>query len=638
MIFKITTFPYRSVNRRWVNYILLSISLSLIPAEITYPAGNWNQWGGPNRDFSIQDESIRLDWDSTGPGELWSRELGSGNSGLAVDPYRLVAHFRSIDADGTISQNESIMCIKKESGQTLWTYDYPSTKLNGQEEYGGGIGPHATPLIVDDKVISLGYAGQVHCLDLTNGGVLWKTHLVEDHAAAPVQFGFASSPLAYDSLIILQCAGRDSGLIALNRLTGEKVWSSQGATPGYASPVVTNINNQKQILFSSGDTVQGIHPADGSVLWSYKFRRPGLTNVPTPMEIGSQKFLISGQGIGGTEVIELAGRADGFKTKSLWNTSRVTFFDSNMVRMESLIFGGESFLYCVDTSNGKKLWTERGIKSPNSVVVNGQLLSLTRDGLLIVASPDRKSFNEMSRTQLLTGNCWTPPSLDGGVLYARNRSMLAAFDLKKPKRDQSAAPSSETYRNFALALERLSSIQFLEWVRSRDAVDPDFSLDQFLVAASRQWMDNQDASNAYALIQFGKSISPESTRLLDTEIFYWLKTGNQLQAKESAEKHPQCALSQMILNSWKQPDNTGKTVFELEGFASSRSVSIAGTFNNWDKNQYFLEKKDNKWKIAFPLASGEYQYKYIVDDKWIADPGNKSNDKSQNNNSIINVP
>jgi thiol-disulfide isomerase/thioredoxin len=49
-------------------------------------------------------------------------------------------------------------------------------------------------------------------------------------------------------------------------------------------------------------------------------------------------------------------------------------------------------------------------------------------------------------------------------------------------------------------------------------------------------------------------------------------------------------------------------------------VYIAGSFNNW--LQFPLYKYKGKWIRRLDLPSGVYQYKIIVDGKWITDPSN----------------
>jgi len=55
----------------------------------------------------------------------------------------------------------------------------------------------------------------------------------------------------------------------------------------------------------------------------------------------------------------------------------------------------------------------------------------------------------------------------------------------------------------------------------------------------------------------------------------------------------------------------------------AKSVSVAGTFNNWERNQFYLEKNQHGiWTIVVQIPQGEYEYKYCVDGLWKYDPKN----------------
>ncbi len=57
-----------------------------------------------------------------------------------------------------------------------------------------------------------------------------------------------------------------------------------------------------------------------------------------------------------------------------------------------------------------------------------------------------------------------------------------------------------------------------------------------------------------------------------------------------------------------------------------RTVAVAGTFNNWDKQSLRLEESHGGWWSGWlsKPRPGEYRYKYIIDEAvWLEDPANK---------------
>lgn len=70
-------------------------------------------------------------------------------------------------------------------------------------------------------------------------------------------------------------------------------------------------------------------------------------------------------------------------------------------------------------------------------------------------------------------------------------------------------------------------------------------------------------------------------------------------------------------------------------------VTVAGNFNGWNAQATELTKGTNGvWTVVLPLAKGKkYQYKFVVDGYWIADPDNPDteNNGSGSVNSILTV-
>ncbi len=73
---------------------------------------------------------------------------------------------------------------------------------------------------------------------------------------------------------------------------------------------------------------------------------------------------------------------------------------------------------------------------------------------------------------------------------------------------------------------------------------------------------------------------------------------------------------------------------------NAQSVSIAGSFNNWNTRANAMTKdKDGRWKASVSLRPGKYQYKFVVDGNWLEDPSNQnfSDDGYGGKNSVVEV-
>lgn len=63
-------------------------------------------------------------------------------------------------------------------------------------------------------------------------------------------------------------------------------------------------------------------------------------------------------------------------------------------------------------------------------------------------------------------------------------------------------------------------------------------------------------------------------------------------------------------------------VFRLPGYENARAVYLAGSFNAWNHGELIMDKTTTGWELPMALAPGTYEYKYIVDGKWMTDPDN----------------
>ncbi len=62
--------------------------------------------------------------------------------------------------------------------------------------------------------------------------------------------------------------------------------------------------------------------------------------------------------------------------------------------------------------------------------------------------------------------------------------------------------------------------------------------------------------------------------------------------------------------------------FELAQFLEAKKVVLTGSFNEWNNEELLMTKTSTGWKLPYVLASGNYEYKFIVDGNWISDPNN----------------
>ena len=73
-------------------------------------------------------------------------------------------------------------------------------------ESNGGAGPRGTPTLSNGRVYALGATGYLNALDAATGAVVWSRN-ARRHRREDPDWGFASSPLVVDDLVIVAASG-----------------------------------------------------------------------------------------------------------------------------------------------------------------------------------------------------------------------------------------------------------------------------------------------------------------------------------------------------------------------------------------------------------------------------------------------
>ena len=79
-------------------------------------------------------------------------------------------------------------------------------------------------------------------------------------------------------------------------------------------------------------------------------------------------------------------------------------------------------------------------------------------------------------------------------------------------------------------------------------------------------------------------------------------------------------------------------LFRLRGFENAKNVLLSGSFNGWKTDELIMNKTESGWELPYTLGAGNYEYKFIVDGKWITDPGNELNSAISGNSFLIIQP
>jgi outer membrane protein assembly factor BamB len=382
-------------------------------------ADDWPQWRGPGRDGISKEAGFSTDWPRVGPKSLWRASVGSGFSSLAVSKGRLFTI-------GTSNGIDTVYCLASETGQPLWKFSYPSPPFPESKPWL----PAATPTVEGDVVYTFSLSGKVFCLEAASGQVRWSNNIPEQVSAKCPQWGFASSPVSYEDLLILNAGG--SG-VALAKAWGKVAWSSGPGPGGFATPVLFKFGNQTGAAIFSDDALIAVEPSTGKELWRHPWR--GGVHIADPVVCGDTVFISTAYGKGAALI-----RFGSGPPSLVWANQNMVNHFNTCVLIDGHLYGincdaareSEGNLRCLELKTGAVKWTHEGTGAGTQMAVGDTLVVLTGKGELIVAQATPTVFKPLARAQVLGGRCWTVPVFANGRLYCRNeQGDLVCLDVKE---------------------------------------------------------------------------------------------------------------------------------------------------------------------------------------------------------------
>ncbi len=389
--------------------------MTLSSADSTETEAEWPGFLGPNRDGIVRSVQIETDWSASPPLELWRRPIGPGWSSFAV-------HGDLFYTQEQRGDNEVVGCYKVSTGEPVWRH---ADEARFWESV-GGAGPRGTPTLSDGRVYAFGGTGTLNVLDAGNGAVIWSRNAASDTEAKLPIWGFASSPLVLDDIVIVAASG---SLVAYDLVTGEPRWSRPDSSASYSSPHLMIINGITQVLNLNGTGLTSVTPADGSLLWEHTWSGYPIVQ---PRLTADGDLLISVTSESGMRRLSVSQGPDGWTVEERWTSKRLKPYYSEFVVNNGHAFGFDgSILACIDIEDGKRKWKGGRYGAGQLLLLADQdlLLVLSEKGelALVKASPDK--FTELARFPAVTGKTWNHPVLVGDVLLVRNAQEMVAFQL-----------------------------------------------------------------------------------------------------------------------------------------------------------------------------------------------------------------
>ena len=406
----------------------------------------WPQWGGPNRDFTVETEGLADAWPEKGPRELWKKRLGEGYSSIVVDDGALYTMYRKGK-----TAFEYTVALDATTGRQLWETKHPSPVPRTGRDHPG---PHSTPLVSGDRLFAIGRNAVLRCYRKNDGEVLWEQDLVNRFGATFSEWGYSPSPIAYDNLVITPVSRRSPKfanhspsasreaenptdenaegrtLMAFDQEDGHVVWKSQDVGIDHSSPILINFEGQAQLVLVTPEAIFAVDPAIGELLWRQDFDRVSGYMV-TPLWIDGSYLFFSTPDTG-SRVLELTKQGSRTAPVERWQNRQMRLAFANPVRVGDLVVGSSghpAITTCMNIKSGRRAWVDRSLGGATFLLADGKLIILDVDGHLGLATTTPEGLTVHSRCKITEKESFTAPTLVGTTLYVRDRKHIMALDL-----------------------------------------------------------------------------------------------------------------------------------------------------------------------------------------------------------------
>lgn len=379
------------------------------------------KWRGENNNGIYSETGLLKKWPANGPEILWHFEgLGEGHSSPVFANGDIYVS-TMIDSTGYIY-------VLTQDGKLKWKAPY------GKEFYQSYPGARTSPVVVGDLLYIYSGHGQLVCMSAKDGKVKWTKNSFTDFDGENIRWGVTETVAVNGDMVYITPGGKNNNVVALNRFSGDLIWSSKGKgeLSAYCSPILIDLPSRKLLVTMTADHIIGLDAKSGKMLWSYPQTNRWQVHANTPLYYENGLFCFSGYGQGG---VRLEMSADGSSVEKAWFKTELDSRMGGMVVVDGYLYGsgdkGREWR-CVDWKTGEEKYASKEIAKGVTICADGMLYCYSDKGELALVEATPAGFNVASKTKVELGTAqhWAHPVINQGRLFVRHGDVLIAYKIK----------------------------------------------------------------------------------------------------------------------------------------------------------------------------------------------------------------
>ena len=401
-------------------YIILIL---IVSSSCLQSQNQSSQWRGPDRKGIFHETELLKQWPGNGPDLLWSIEnLGDGHSSPGIGNNKVFIN-------GMRDTIGVLFCYDLD-GSLLWEKPY------GEEWHVNFVGTRSTPLVQDEYVYLESGMGKVCCFNESTGEIIWSENFIETYEALDVKWGLTESLLIDGNNLICTPGGERHNVIALDRFTGELVWSCEGfkEQSAYCSPILVERGNTSLVVTLTSTSVIGIDADSGELYWRVEQNQRNKIHANSPVYENGIIYCSSSSDKTNSGLLALCLSEDGKSVKQFWRNETNTNLMGGIVIKDGFIFGSKyrsNIWYAVDCNTGEQNILTEDFKNGVIVYANGLFYCYNENGEVALVEMTPESFEIKGKFDVPLGENqhWAHPVIHNKRMYIRHGSALMVYDI-----------------------------------------------------------------------------------------------------------------------------------------------------------------------------------------------------------------
>ena len=400
---------------------------------------SWPLFNGPNRDNRSDETGLLKSWPLDGPKLLWKVDtIGNtefpGYSSVTVDKGRLftAGNVRVEADDQTYSY---VFALDADTGTELWRY----RNGPGWTDVRHFPGERSTPTIDGDRVYAYSAMGRIACLETATGKEIWAKDLRADYEVTLPTWAFAESPYIDGDKVILWVGGEKSSVVALNKMTGEPIWTTPptGQRGNYASMTAFDFAGQRVYVSMNQAGVLAVNGDTGKKLFDVPHKTDWDVMATAPYFFDGKLFITSGYGTG-AKMYRLDAQGETITPVLVWENAEFDNQHGGVVFKDGFAYTATHFhkrqrnWSCINIETGEVVWEAPGVGMGALKCADGMLFCVSeRDATVALVRVTPEEYEELGRFELPegVGTFWAHPVVCNKKLYLRHGTVLYCYDI-----------------------------------------------------------------------------------------------------------------------------------------------------------------------------------------------------------------